>query len=429
MNWRGRRQLIISMLKKRQFAELKKLVLRRLYINFIWRPVGFPLAIIIIPLLYFIEPFKRIRVGVIPTARIGHLTIEPELFLRRKKKGAAPFNQSNVETFFVTSRAVHKYEIANKQLLKMFKRNLRIFESYFASGVFFSIEWLLRKTRFVFGLPHDENFDSDDILQNSDTTLILTKEEEEKGNEFLRQIGFDVEKDWFACIFARDSVYLDKNFLNFDWSYHNWRDADIDTFIPAAEHIINNGGYAFRVGSCVEKKMAFQHERFIDYAVRYRSDFLDIFLVAKCKFFLGTTSGICDVATAMNKPRIVTNCVPLGYVVQGKDCIYIPKKIKNKSTGEYLSMSEALQKGMDSQFEGNIFLGDEYEYQNNTSQEILEVTKEMMARLNGAFQIKEEDKRLMEKYYDLFKPKNMSYKIKNPPGLHFIRNYREVFFD
>ena len=85
MNWRGRRQLIISMLKKRQFAELKKLVLRRLYINFIWRPVGFPLAIIVIPLLYFIEPFKRIRVGVIPTARIGHLTIEPELFLRRKK--------------------------------------------------------------------------------------------------------------------------------------------------------------------------------------------------------------------------------------------------------------------------------------------------------------------------------------------------------
>lgn len=431
MDWRGRKRVFVSMLKKKQFRELKRLVLRRLYINCIMRPLGFPFALFLIPSLYLIEPFFKIRISAIPISRIGHLAIEPELFLRRQRLEISPLTQGRLSKdnyFFVTSRAVHTYKIANRQLLEMFKRNLRIFDSYFASWLFFSMEWLLSRTRFGFGLPHNEDGDSDYVLKNTETTLTLSEEEEEEGEKFLRQVGVDPSRNWFVCVFSRDTRYLSQNLPNVDWSYHDWRNADIDTFIPAVEYIINKGGYVFRMGSNVEKAMSFQHERFIDYAMKYRTDFLDIFLVAKCRFFLGTTSGICDVATVMNKPRVVTNLVPLGYVVTGRDVIYIPKKIRNRKNKKFFTMSEVLEKRLDCVHNAHMFLGGKYEYEDNTADEILEITQEMIDRLDGVFKISEDDSHLMREYFSLFKPVNYSHNVGNTVGKDFLRKNCEVFF-
>jgi putative glycosyltransferase (TIGR04372 family) len=52
------------------------------------------------------------------------------------------------------------------------------------------------------------------------------------------------------------------------------------------------------MGSVYAKKIYVRkNTKIIDYASKYRTDFGDIYLPAKCKFFLGNTAGIYQVST------------------------------------------------------------------------------------------------------------------------------------
>jgi len=47
------------------------------------------------------------------------------------------------------------------------------------------------------------------------------------------------------------------------------------------------------MGSIVKETMNFNHSKYIEYAVKgYRTELLDIFLNAKCRFFITSGTGI-----------------------------------------------------------------------------------------------------------------------------------------
>ena len=85
MNWQGRKDFLTKKLKGGDYKGLNRLILRRLFINLILRPIGVPVALIILPAFYLIEPFKKFRVTVLLSERIGHLALNTELFQRRKQ--------------------------------------------------------------------------------------------------------------------------------------------------------------------------------------------------------------------------------------------------------------------------------------------------------------------------------------------------------
>ena len=60
MNWQRRKEIFFRKMKSGDYKELKRLILRRLFINLILWPVGVPVSVIFLPLLYLIEPFKKI---------------------------------------------------------------------------------------------------------------------------------------------------------------------------------------------------------------------------------------------------------------------------------------------------------------------------------------------------------------------------------
>jgi len=420
MDWKSRKTLFIKKLQRKDYADLKRLVSRRFFINFVMRPIGIIPALILIPLLYLIEPFLKFRFAIIPSDRIGHLALNTEIFLRRKQLN--PEDHSKVKRIFILNQG----KAANQQLLKMFKRKLFILENQWAYWTYAVMAWVFNKTKFIFELPLTDTEYYEFI--NAKTTLVLTEEEVKKGDTVLKKMGIDPQKDWFVCIHSRDGDYLKNHFPNVNWSYHDYRDSDINDFQKALQFIVDQGGYVIRMGSDVEKPLEIQHEKVIDYAVTDRSDFMDIYLIAKCKFFLGTTSGICDVAIAMDKPRLAVNYCPFGVALIGKDCIYLPKKVKNQKTGQYIPLSEWLHHGWDRKWDGLDMMERGQEYENNTPQEILEATKEMMARVDGTFQMSAEEHELMQKYFDLFQPENLSYNIKTPVGLDFLKKNPEVFW-
>ena len=88
-------------------------------------------------------------------------------------------------------------------------------------------------------------------------------------------------------LYVRDGAYQLQKFKarERDWSYHDFRHTDINNFLLAAEELTKKGYYVFRMGVVVEKKFQTKNPKIIDYAnSTLRSDFMDVYLGAKCSF-------------------------------------------------------------------------------------------------------------------------------------------------
>ena len=79
----------------------------------------------------------------------------------------------------------------------------------------------------------------------------------------------------------------------------------------AAEELARRGYYVFRMGAKVLKPLKSSNPKVIDYASGMRSDFMDIYLGAKCTFCVTTLSGFDGIPRIFRKPA-VTLQVPLG---------------------------------------------------------------------------------------------------------------------
>ena len=89
---------------------------------------------------------------------------------------------------------------------------------------------------------------------------------------------------WFICFHSRDSTYLNNKWDKGDFP-HSYRNCSINNFIKSVEYVNQQRGYGIRMGSEVSSPLKVNNLMIIDYAVNNRSDFGDIYLPAKCKFF------------------------------------------------------------------------------------------------------------------------------------------------
>ena len=168
-------------------------------------------------------------------------------------------------------------------------------------------------------------------FNNAKPSLQFTPDEITKGRKLLKQMNVDFDNDEYICIFARDSAYLKKVIPENNWSGFNTRDSEIDSLIETAKYLIEKGFVVIRIGSVAKKPINFSHKKMIDYPFSgYRSDFLDIFINAQCKFFISTgRSGIDSVAQVFDRPLLLTNVQEFGNLkYSGKNCLYTSKKYK-----------------------------------------------------------------------------------------------------
>ena len=97
-----------------------------------------------------------------------------------------------------------------------------------------------RKTIFFF---ETEAVDREGYLIRHPPTLKFTDAELGMGEIFLHSIGLNRDSK-FVCLNVRDDSFLSKTkpigwHENRDWSYHNYRDSDIKTYVAAAEALAN----------------------------------------------------------------------------------------------------------------------------------------------------------------------------------------------
>jgi len=113
--------------------------------------------------------------------------------------------------------------------------------------------------------------------------------------------------DWFVCVHAREGGF--KN----DARRREYRNMQISNYIKAFERIIEKGGWVIRMGDDTMTKLP-EMERVIDYPfTKFKSDLMDVFLINKCRFFIGSQSGPLDIASLFQKPTLIVNMVNWTY--------------------------------------------------------------------------------------------------------------------
>ena len=378
---------------------------------------------LLIPLVLLVSIFDlfcKVRFVLIRDDRIGHFAWITELFLRRVKLKII----NGKQTLFIGIASTNP---SNKQLLKMFKRKMKIIQLPLfiwkvINYTFFNERSILIKLKLIFGHFDVKGTEFYEI-NNSKPILKFTPNEEERGRQLLQKMGLGKD-DWFVCFHARDSFFLKKKVgTDIIPAYRNWNIRDA---LKAMEYIVSKGGFAIRMGSLVEKELKTNNPKIIDYASKFRSDFGDIYLSGKCKLFIGHGSGINWVAEIFNIPVAWVNTIPFEYPPCNKKDIYIPKKFWLIKEKKMLTFAGILKLKLGSTMDTKEYDDAGIKLIENTPQEILDLVIEANERLDGTWKTTEEDEKLQQRFKSLFKKGSPCYGFPSRLGSKFLRENRQL---
>jgi putative glycosyltransferase (TIGR04372 family) len=372
--------------------------------------------------LCLVKPFRTVKLIEIRSHSIGQQAGNTGLFLRRLQLENKQ-NETRIQYIGIASSAVD-----NQQLFMMFRRKFFIIKSDFLVKMCGNGAFLIRRLGFFKDLPFETN--EYDEFSSTEPDLSFTPDEEEKGMLLLRSMGVDATS-FFICFHCRDNAFV-KSYGG------DFRNADIRNYLGAARYISDRGGYAIRMGYKVAEPLPdMKNPRIIDYASNFRTDFGDIFLPAKCKFFLASTAGPFMISTLFNVPVAAANFIPF-YTPLRKGDLFIPKKIWSVEEQRFLTFREFIdfsgdipggniRQGVDTNiYVQNKFAEGKYVAVENTAEEILDLAQEMNERLDGTFVITEEDEELQKRFQALLQPHHHCYGTPARVGAKFLRDNRDL---
>lgn len=365
-------------------------------------------------LIRALEPWRRVRVGYLVNERIGHQALNTELFLRSRSLDEA----GGFLDLFVSGPPT------NEQLQIMTRRRVVVLRLPLLGMLHYYglLPWIAG-SRFEADL--NLRYGDFERARRAPPQLSFLRDEEHRGRALLESAGVPAGAP-FVCFHSRSASYLvPRRVPGEDWTSHDFRDCGIGTFLPAAERLAEKGLYALRMGSVVDEKLKSTHPRIIDYAALHRSDFGDVYLPARCKFFIGNTAGLVCVPWIFDVPVLITNTVPLFHPrAYGPKDLVLPKLLWDAKRGRLLTFREMLA----SSFWANTweFAKAGLEVRDNTAEDILRASLEMDARLDGTWTPDVEDAELERRFRALV-PSDPA-KRGCPPRLSadFLRRHRAL---
>ncbi len=167
--------------------------------------------------------------------------------------------------------------------------------------------------------------------------LALAPDVAARGWALLEQAGVP-RGAWFVSLHVREIVWRGAT-----GGLQAIRNADPASYLPAIAEITRRGGYVVRMGDADAPSLP-PLSGVIDYCRSdMRSDWMDIFLLARSRFVLGSASGPIFVPPLYGVPCVLTNWWPPGMRPWHPADIYIPKLVKRMLDDTYLTLSETLR--------------------------------------------------------------------------------------
>ena len=385
------------------FVIIKKL--KSLFYLILQLPIYF-ISIPTVIIIRLVRPWFLIRWNTLHSSRIGHFAKEVELYCCERDSRINIPSQRYIDFFYL-----RKKYVCNRQLEKMWRRNLIVLPRWLLFPVSIVNRFI---NRFVSGGDYHEignnangGRDIYNLFDQFKPHINFTYDEEIKGKKILTEFGIP-EDAMFVCLLVRDSGYLDRHkeyeFLGKRWSYHNYRDGDIDNYVLAAEELASRGYYIFRMGAKVLKPLKSSNPKIIDYAnSKIRSDFMDIYLGAKCRFCVSIPTGFDGIPMIFRKPIAYTGHVPIAdFEFHNKESLILTKHHINKRNQKELTLSEIFSSNVAVSLRTNEFKKNEVELEENSPEEIRDLVIEMDERLNGRWKDTKEDLLLQKKFWSIF---------------------------
>ena len=372
-----------------EFSKQKLRVLKALGLK---RVILLPVAAISVFLLFLLSKLMTVDIHYICNSRIGHFATNTELSYLTRPVSQNRFGLRPLHLFFFESK-----KSANLFLETLWRRQLAVLPQ--------DLGWLIYD--FAKRLPlskiaaQSTAEDINGILVATKPTLSFNPSELAEGQIFLRKLGLS-PNDKFICLNVRDEVFLRESDAigwtkSRDWSYHDYRDSEISTYVEAAKVLAEMGYTVFRMGALVKEPLVSKHPKVIDYATNgMRTEFLDVFLGAHCAFCISTGTGWDSVPTIFRRPIMFVNHLP----IFSPSAITLPITIYPKLLGNQRSLpslSELIQKDLATPLNSAAYADAGVEIRDLSSEELVEAVTEMAQRVEGTFVETPEQKEMQAK--------------------------------
>lgn len=375
-------------------VEFSKQKLRVLKVLGLKRAMLLPVAAISVFLLLLLSKLMTVNVHYIYNSRIGHFATNTELSYLSTQTSNTRGRFKQLHLFFFESK-----KSANSFLETLWRRKLRILP-HDLGWLIYDLAKRLPMSKIA---AQSTNKDVQGLLVVTKPSLSFNPSELAEGLIFLRKLGLS-PNDKFICLNVRDEVFLRESEAigwtkSRDWSYHNYRDSDVSTYIKAAEAIAEMGYTVFRMGALVKEPLVSKHPKVIDYATNgMRTEFLDIFLGAHCAFCISTGTGWDSVPTIFRRPIMFVNLLPTfeTSTITLPVTIY-PKILGNQRSLPSLSLTELIQRNLATPHNTAAYADAGVEIRDLSSEELVEAVTEMAQRVEGTFVETPEQKEMQAK--------------------------------
>jgi putative glycosyltransferase (TIGR04372 family) len=336
----------------------------------------FPIGFLFLVIILFLNIFINIRIGFLHSDRLGHFAANTELYLCLKKK----LNINSIDLFYLDKK------ISNKFLLTKWKEIITILPRFILRPVDLLIRATFLKKILSCNYIYNSDRDIFNCYEDFAPNIFFSKKERSLIDKFNRK--FNIKKNSkIVCINVRDSAYLDFHYNSLveghDFSYHNFRDSNVENFKDTILMLLDKGYHVFRVGTKVVSELNINNPRYFDKDYRdRRDDFSDVYLASICNFCISTGSGFDALVRIFRNPILFVDLIPLGYY--HSFCCHdltISKSIyfKNKK----LRIRDIIKKDFLFAQNQQFYSKKNLKIKNNSSAEILYATKEMINALKN----------------------------------------------
>lgn len=351
--------------------------------------------------------------------RIGHLACDVDCYVKSRELGLIPKRHA------ILLAPANK--VANKALLDLWGRHVRVINSPRLCRMLgpLSSHPLLQLNIYEYTTAINETAPFYGIQKrwgDRPPLLSLGQDDIARGEKRLLELGLPPGA-WFVCVHSREGGYSPH-----DEHVHSHRNSAIESYLMAMEAIADRGGWCIRIGDATMKKMP-PARNAIDYAHSHlKADWMDLFLFARCRFFLGNSSGPFLAASAFGVPVALANQSPVSVVLPyGRKDIGIPKLAWSLKEQRFLTFAEILGTPV-----GDLRLTHEHEQAgiemiDNTPEDIRDLALEQMDRVEGRLTYDSAEEALQEKFRELMKPGHYSYGSDSRIGNAFLKRHVALF--
>jgi putative glycosyltransferase (TIGR04372 family) len=398
-----------------KICKVIKLVSRKIFILTL-----FPFSVV-----YFFSRFLVRPVKIVPlfSSRIGHYITNTDIFIANLQNTSLS-QQKKFDYIFVDTPP-----ISNMQIKKMIKRSYKLHSSLFFAVLVYLLKRLDNRNVFWVNLEVQMDRDIYDSLIHSKINFYFTNNELLEGEKFLEK--FNLRKNQYVCLHVRDANYLKVVFPEQNYSYHDYRDTDINDYRLLCESLVSCGLKVLRMGKFMAKEIDFANTDIIDYASSsLRSDFLDIYLPSNSKFMISNGSGLDATASMFRKPNLYVNYPNISYPKLWEKNHFVAYKIfRDKISGALLNINELYSRGIETCWNSGHFSEANIELSSLNSHDLREIALEYNSFLDGEFRFSEIDSKNQSDFWNQFR---LDPKIHNQNEIRckispfYLRKYHEI---